>query len=803
MEVDAESRPESSTGAPSKDINTLEHPAVDEVEEFNGHLKRLPQTNNYTKYKGFLIYGLQYPTNILSGYADRVKGDSYYVCQLHYKPASFSCFSCRLYSEKGTIAGSVGVFEFMPVPNMRDYEELTKEIWKCYGNVAPVKVKIMRRPGEYEQGCAMLALVHAYIFVDEQPFWNEIYKKQFRPHVLKKWMDDWRDGNMHPPENFDTKIAFVKHPNVILPITQTVIDEIEARESIPDISTSSGTTPTLRMPKHTKTRRNVGSAKKGSQGRRGSQIDKRDTTSASDTEAESVDPRQNARHKSQSEIFPSETSMETDDAAAPTKSKGKPGFTNPKTMEIGKIVNDLLLKSQKFGRIPKFLANMAFRPDKSFSDESDDLILFKRKEYAFLLEELTGVLNQNGARFPKHRLYYYVSGPPGTGKSCAALSFAICAASGKAVNNLNDDTKLVRLDAQWAVRWIKLPDNSHSLGTCINFSNDGEQLKTTIEEFKGCGEGVVTELLSDIDDQERRVVFIDGYRQEEFIKDLEVRFKNWRKADSLLTGGNVADLKKKRRLIFISSMDAKSPSDGNKGCKVTHCSWTTAEFTAAVMNDEFYNSVRETFEEDYLDDLDIGETLKQIEMPKTAQKQPNTEQDEIMPPTAELDEITPLTAEQDEMTAEQNEKKPLTVQEAKKLLIKKKTGVAGSSARYMFFYNLQEIRDDINSAFEDDELVKDKTKTSKLYGRERESLDETFSVYLSRYVINKFNQMGKPEAVKKEWNKTVFNKRAAFHGNYFERFIFAITRHGISTGDDVTRSTTFSIKAYKGSPIFP
>ncbi|XP_055340268.1 uncharacterized protein LOC129589506 isoform X3 [Paramacrobiotus metropolitanus] len=320
MEVDAESRPESSTGAPSKDINTLEHPAVDEVEEFNGHLKRLPQTNNYTKYKGFLIYGLQYPTNILSGYADRVKGDSYYVCQLHYKPASFSCFSCRLYSEKGTIAGSVGVFEFMPVPNMRDYEELTKEIWKCYGNVAPVKVKIMRRPGEYEQGCAMLALVHAYIFVDEQPFWNEIYKKQFRPHVLKKWMDDWRDGNMHPPENFDTKIAFVKHPNVILPITQTVIDEIEARESIPDISTSSGTTPTLRMPKHTKTRRNVGSAKKGSQGRRGSQIDKRDTTSASDTEAESVDPRQNARHKSQSEIFPSETSMETDDAAAPTKS---------------------------------------------------------------------------------------------------------------------------------------------------------------------------------------------------------------------------------------------------------------------------------------------------------------------------------------------------------------------------------------------------------------------------------------------------------------------------------------------------
>ena len=156
----------------------------------------------------------------------------------------------------------------------------------------------------------------------------------------------------------------------------------------------------------------------------------------------------------------------------------------------------------------------------------------------------------------------WVLGPPGTGKSTAAMAFA-----------LTVDRN------EWEVIWIHVEMDAD--WRCVRLIGDERTSRniTNVTELR--------EVLQNDDDSKHRIVLADGWTAAENFKKLTKMCKSWFMKE---------DVVMKRRLAFICSMASrrKVKDDHDAITRAMECpvfSWTLDEYIAATSDDTFFREV--------------------------------------------------------------------------------------------------------------------------------------------------------------------------------------------------------------------
>ena len=216
-----------------------------------------------------------------------------------------------------------------------------------------------------------------------------------------------------------------------------------------------------------------------------------------------------------------------------------------------------IIESGSFFRIPKLYSSHI---RKSFNS---DLILFKR----------TGLINEIKfltERVVENAMIGWVVGPPGTGKSVAAFTFARSLAS-----------------QGWRSTWLKFGDVRV---TIIQFHQSqwwkGQVWFSNFEEF-----------IRKMDEPGKdEILFIDGVRANDANSTKAIHCgDSWRSLEG--QGG-----RGKRRIAIISSMSVrkiKPHEDEDAGIEgFTVESWSLEEFQSALTNEDLWNLVSANFDAD-------------------------------------------------------------------------------------------------------------------------------------------------------------------------------------------------------------
>jgi hypothetical protein len=162
------------------------------------------------------------------------------------------------------------------------------------------------------------------------------------------------------------------------------------------------------------------------------------------------------------------------------------------------------------------------------------------------------------------KVFGWILGPPGTGKSTTALAFA---------------STLGRKD--WIVTWIHLSRNKYPL--CVRFESDSKKSRKMHS-------GNIEELfyvLEEVDVLKHHIVFIDGFVLSG-VNHVEIQHAcySWLEKD-----------RKKRRLVVVCSMSSlykalKEEDDMMEIEQFSVSSWKEEEYLDAVKNDNFFNNVK-------------------------------------------------------------------------------------------------------------------------------------------------------------------------------------------------------------------
>ncbi|OAJ44884.1 hypothetical protein BDEG_28068 [Batrachochytrium dendrobatidis JEL423] len=194
---------------------------------------------------------------------------------------------------------------------------------------------------------------------------------------------------------------------------------------------------------------------------------------------------------------------------------------------------------------------------------TEKLILYCRptfhEQFSFLREKVidNGILG-------------WILGPPGTGKSTTALTFA-------STLDKND----------WVVTWIHLYIDCYPV--CVRLEGDSKKS----QEIYDSNIDKLFDILHKVDESKQHIVFIDGYTSngQKHIYVQQACY-SWLEED-----------REKRRLVVVCSMSsrykAKLEEDMLLNLKQFNVySWKEEEYIHAVQNDEFFNHVKAVLDSD-------------------------------------------------------------------------------------------------------------------------------------------------------------------------------------------------------------
>jgi hypothetical protein len=213
---------------------------------------------------------------------------------------------------------------------------------------------------------------------------------------------------------------------------------------------------------------------------------------------------------------------------------------------------------------------------------TSDIVLYLRPEvkkmFNFIKSE---VLEKN--------LIGWIIGPPGTGKSAAAMSFIA-----------NHPSSAASGQEATVFTWIALSDSVEDAKIIRYEGNQRRSLSLNSTDLVTAIIDVLNKNPLENEEETTHCIIIDGYVQNELAKILESRLTYWRNQN-----------RSKRRLLFVTSLAARYKRkrknvEENPYKDLRVFSWKKSEYLEAVQDDEFFKCVEQKLQTPATADGDIA-----------------------------------------------------------------------------------------------------------------------------------------------------------------------------------------------------